>query len=102
MRRAGRLRARSGEVVLLPHAPNPATVAHQAKPIVAHQVSPGTALPHGAPQSLAFTMVGKKVNNCDKWVDDKHADYPPSFCFIGNPFIKGGIDNHPYFKSEKR
>ena len=43
-------------------------------------------------------MVSKKVGNCDKWVDDKHTDYPPSFCFIGNPFIYNCINNHPYFK----
>ena len=47
-------------------------------------------------------MVSKKVNNCDKWMDDKHADYPPSFFFIGNPFINGCINNHPYFKSENQ
>ncbi len=47
-------------------------------------------------------MVSKKVNNCDKWMDDKHADYPPSFCFIGNLFINGRINNHPYFKSENQ
>jgi hypothetical protein len=58
------------------------------------------AAPDPATQGLAFTMVSKKVNDCDKWMDDKHADYPPSFCFIGNLFINGHINNHPYFKSE--
>jgi cytidylate kinase len=53
-------------------------------------------------QSLAFTMVSKKVGNCDKRMDDKHANYPPSFCFIGNLFINGRINNHPYFKSENQ
>ena len=47
-------------------------------------------------------MVSKKVSNCDKWMDDKHADYPPRFCFIGNLFINGRINNHPYFKSENQ
>ena len=47
-------------------------------------------------------MVSKKVGNCDKWMDDKHTDYPPSFCFIGNPFIYGCINDHPYFKDENR
>jgi hypothetical protein len=51
---------------------------------------------------LAFTMVSKKVNNCDKWMKDKHADYPPSSCLIGNPFINGRVNNHPYFKSENQ
>jgi hypothetical protein len=49
-----------------------------------------------------LTMVSKKVNNCDKWMDDKHTDYPPSFCFIGNLFINGRINNHPYFKGENQ
>jgi hypothetical protein len=53
-------------------------------------------------QSLPFVMVSKKVGNCDKRMDDKHADYPPSFCFIGNLLINGRINNHPYFKSEKQ
>jgi hypothetical protein len=47
-------------------------------------------------------MVSKKVGNCDKWMDDKHTYYPPSFCFIGNPFIYGYINNHPYFKGENQ
>src|ERR1700745_2082578 len=47
-------------------------------------------------------MVSKKVNNCDKWMDEKHADYPPGFCFIGNPFINDCINNHPYLKGEKQ
>jgi hypothetical protein len=55
-----------------------------------------------AAQSLAFTMVSKKVGNCDKWVDDEHADYPPSFCFIGNLFIYDCINDHPYFKGGNR
>jgi hypothetical protein len=55
-----------------------------------------------AAESLAFTMVSKKVSNCDEWVNDKHADYRPSFCFIGNLFINGRINNHPYFKSKNQ
>jgi hypothetical protein len=51
---------------------------------------------------LALTMISKKVSNCDKWMDDKHTDYPPSFCLVGNAFINGRINNHPYFKSEKQ
>jgi hypothetical protein len=61
-----------------------------------------SAAPDPAAQGLTFTMVSKKVNNCDKWMDDKHTDYPPSFCFISNLFISGRINNHPYFKSENQ
>jgi hypothetical protein len=60
------------------------------------------AAPDPAAQSLAFTMVSKKVNNCDKRMDDKHADYPPGSRFIRNLFINGRINNHPYFKSENQ
>jgi hypothetical protein len=35
-------------------------------------------------------------------MDDEHADYPPSFGFIGNLLINGCIDNHPYFKSKNQ
>jgi hypothetical protein len=45
-------------------------------------------------------MVSKKVGDCDKRMDDEHADYPPSFRFIGNPSIYDCINNHPYFKGE--
>ena len=47
-----------------------------------------------------LTTVGKEVNNCDKRMDDEHADYPPGLCFITQFFINGCIYNHPYFKSE--
>lgn len=47
-------------------------------------------------------MISKKVGDCDKGMNDKHADYPPSFCFIGNPSIYDCINNHPYFKGENK
>ena len=71
-------------------------------PVLIGSAKRRAATPIQLPQILAFTVVSKKVNNCDKWVDDKHANYPPSFCFIGNLFINSRINNHPYFKSENQ
>jgi len=67
-------------------------------------VSLSNAAPTATPSSVTgpFTMVSEKINNRNKWVDDKHTDYPQSFCFIGNSLINRRINNHPYFKSENQ
>ena len=61
-----------------------------------------SALHRSSSFGLAFAIVRSKSDNYDEWIDDKHTDYPPSFCFIGNLSINGRINNHPYFKSENQ
>jgi hypothetical protein len=44
---------------------------------------------------LLSMVIGKKVNNCYKWVNNKHSNYPPCFCFTSDIFINCRVNKHP-------
>ncbi len=51
---------------------------------------------------LALIVIGKKINDGNKRVNNEHANNPPYFCFISYLLIKSRVNNHPYFEGKQQ